>query len=150
MMFRSLVAGVCAVCCIASVLSPVEASARLGGSTMGRGLMFHGAVPRPGLRPSVRIGHGPALGARSAVIRNVHRAHVAPVRRFRRVFGPHLPRNGIGVNYGSNYDSGDYTGAAWQYPAVQTVADTPSLLEGDSGMIVRRRCGSQTVVVPSE
>src|SRR3954469_18631526 len=132
MMFRSLVAGVCAVCCIASVLPPVEALARSGGSTIGRGLMFHGAVPRPGLRPAVRIGRGPAPVARSAVIRNIHRAHVAPVRRFRRAFGPGLPLNGIGVNYGSNYDPGDYTGAAWQYPPVQAVADTPSLLEGDS------------------
>jgi hypothetical protein len=149
MMFRSLVASVCAVCCIASVLSPVEASARLGGSTIGRGLMFHEAVPRPGLRPSVRIGRGPALVARSAVTRNIHRAHVVPVRRFRRVFGPRLPLNGIGVNYGSNYDPGDYSGAAWQYPPVQTVADTPSLFEGDSG-VIGRRCGSQTVVVPSE
>jgi hypothetical protein len=71
------------------------------------------------------------------------------VRRFRRVFGARLPRNGIGINYGSNYDPGDYTAAAWQYPAMQTVADTPSLLEAESG-VIGRRCGSQTVVVPSE
>ena len=149
MMFRSLVASVCTVCCIAAVLPPVEASARSGGLTIGRGLMFRGAVLRPGLRPSVRIGRGPALVAKSAVVPNIQPAQVAPVRRFRRVFGARLPRNGIGVYYGSIYNPDDFIGAAWQYPPVQTVADMPPLLEGDD-VVIGRRCGSQTVVVPSE
>jgi hypothetical protein len=149
MMFRSLVTAVCTVCWFAAVLPPVEASARSGGLTTGSGLMFRGAIPRPGLRPAVRIGQGPALVAKgavvSAVVANIQPVHVAPVRRFRRVFGARLPHNGIGVFYGSIYNPDDFTGV----PPVQTIADTPPLLAGDS-IVMARRCGAQIVVVPSE
>ena len=150
MMFRSLVASLCTVCCIACVLAPVEASARSGGSTIGRGLALRGAVPRPALQPSVHIGRGPALVTSGAAVPNIHPAHVAPVQRFRRVFGARLPRNGIGVTYGSIYDPGGVIGPVGQYAPVQTVADMPPLREGDGAVVIGRRCSSQTVVVPSE
>lgn len=149
MMFRSLVASACALCCIAAMLSPVEASARSGGLTVGRGLMVRSAVVRPGLRPSVLIGRRPALVARSAVVPHIQQARGTPAPRFRRVFGARLPRNGIGVFYGSVYNPDDFTGATSQYPPVQVVADTAPLLESD-GIAISRRCGSQTVIVPSE
>jgi hypothetical protein len=75
MVFRSLVAGVCTVCGIASVLAPVEASARPGGSVIGRGLVLRGAVPRPALQPSVHIGRAPALVTGGAAVPNFHPAH---------------------------------------------------------------------------
>jgi hypothetical protein len=37
-------------------------------------------------------------------------------------------------------------GAGWQYPPLQTVADMPDGIPMWSG----RRCGSQTIIVPSE
>jgi hypothetical protein len=144
MMLRSLVASVFAVGCIAAVLGPVEASARAGGLTVGRGVMVHGAVARPGLRRAVLIGRMPAVVPKRAVVPNFHVAHRTPVQRFRRVFGPRLPRNGIGVFYGSTFDPDYFTGAAGQYPA-QVVVDSPS-----DGIVPVRHCGSQTVVVPSE
>ena len=149
MMFRSLVASVCTVCCVAALLPPVEASARAGGLTVGRGLMFRGAVPRPGLRRSILIGRGPALVGKTAVAPHIQPRQAAPVRRFRRVFGARLPRNGIGVYYGPIYNPDDFIGAPWQYPPVQTVADTAPFLAGD-GVVIGRRCGSQTVIVPAE
>jgi len=150
MAFRILVASLCTVCCIASVLAPVEASARPGGSTIGRGLGFRGAVPRPALQPSVHIGRAPALVTGGAAVPNFHPAHVAPVQRFRRVFGARLPRNGIGVYYGSIYDPGDAIGAIGPYAPVQAVADVAAPREGDGAVVIGRRCSSQTVVVPSE
>jgi hypothetical protein len=150
MTFRSLAASLCAVCCIGSVLAPLEASARSGGPSIGRGLVLRGAVLRPALRPSFHFGRGPALVTRGAVVPNIQPAHVAPVQRSRRVFGARLPRHGIGVTYGSIYDAGDVIGVAWQVPPVQTVADMPPLREGDRVAAIGRRCSSQTVVVPSE
>jgi hypothetical protein len=146
MVFRSLVAGVCTACCIVAVLPPPEASARSGGLTIGRGLMARGA----GLRPSVLIGRRPAPVAKHVVVRDVQPAHGTPVRRFRRVFGARLPRNGIGVSYGSIYSPNDFIGAGWQYAPATTVADMPPLVEDDDGAMLGRRCGAQTVVVPSE
>jgi hypothetical protein len=145
MMFRALVASVCTVCCIAAALPPVAASARSGGLTVGPGLMFRGAVPRPGPRPAVLLGRGPALVPNRALLSHIQPAHVQPVRRFRRVFGARLPHNGIGVYYGSIYGPGDFIGV----PPVQTVADTAVLPEAD-GVVINRRCGSQTVIVPAE
>ena len=75
--------------------------------------LFRGAVPRPALQPSVHIGRAPALVTGGAAVPNFHPAHVAPMQRFRRVFGARLPRNGIGVYYGSSYDPGDVIGASW-------------------------------------
>jgi hypothetical protein len=157
MTFRSLVASLCAVCCIGSVLAPLEASARGGGPSIGRGLVLRGAVLRPALRPSFHIGRpsfhigrGPALVTRGAVVPNIQPAYVAPVQRSRRVFGARLPRHGIGITYGSIYDAGDVIGVAGQLPPVQTVADLPPLREGDRVAAIGRRCSSQTVVVPSE
>jgi hypothetical protein len=149
MMFRSFVASACVVCCIAAVLSPVEASARSGGLTIGRGVMVQGAVARPGLRPSVLIGRGPVIAAKRAVVPNIHLARRTPVQRFRRVFGARLPRKGIGVFFGSTFDPSYFTGGAGQYPLAQTMADSTPLLGGD-GIVLGRRCGSQTVFVPSE
>ncbi len=150
MAFRILVASLCTVCCVACVLAPVEASARPGGSAIGRGLLFRGAVPRPALQPSVHIGRVPALVTGGAAVPNFHPAQVAPVQRFRRVFGARLPRNGIGVYYGSSYDSGDVIGAVGQYAPVQAVADLPAPGEGAGAAVIGRRCSSQTIVVPSE
>ena len=150
MVFRSLVAGVCTVCSIAAAMAPVEASARPGGSTIARGLVLRGGMLRPALQPSVHIGRAPALVTSGAAVPNFHPAHVAPVQRFRRVFGARLPRNGIGVYYGSIYDPGDVIGAVGQVAPVQTVADVPPLREGDGAAVIGRRCSSQTVVVPSE
>jgi hypothetical protein len=138
------------VCCIASALAPVEASARPGGSTIGRGLLFRGAVPRPALQPSVHIGRAPAPVAGGAAVPNFNPAHVAPVQRFRRVFGARLPRNGIGVYYGSSYDPGGVIGAVGPYAPVQAVADVAAPRESDGAVVIGRRCSSQTVVVPSE
>lgn len=150
MAFRILVAGLCAVCCIVAVLAPVEASARPGGSAIGRGLLFRGAVPRPALQPSVHIGRAPALVTGGAAVPNFHPAHVAPMQRFRRVFGARLPRNGIGVYYGSSYDPGDVIGAVGPVAPVQAVADVAAPREGAGAVAGGRRCNSQTVVVPSE
>jgi hypothetical protein len=140
------------VFCFAAVLPPVEASARSGGLTIGRGPMVRGpmvrgptvraAVLRPGLRSSLLTRRGPALIAKSAVVRHIQPAPLASVRRFHRVFGARLPRNGIGVYYGYNPD--DFIGTA-----PQMVANMPALPE-DDGIVTSRRCGSQIVVVPSE
>jgi hypothetical protein len=75
---------------------------------------------------------------------------VAPVLRFRRVFGARLPRDGIGVSYGSVYGPGGFIEATGQYAPAQTIADTPSLREDDGVAAIGRRCSSQTVVVPAE
>ena len=132
------------------MLAPVEASARSGGLAIGRGPVLRAAVPRPALQPSLHIGRAPALVTKSAALPNLRPARVAPVQRFRRVFGARLPRNGIGVSYGSIYDPGDFIGVAGPYPPVQMVANTPPLREGDGAVAGGRRCSSQTVVVPSE
>ena len=72
------------------------------------------------------------------------------MQRFRRVFGARLPRNGIGVYYGSSYDPGDVIGAVEPYAPVQAIADVAALRDGDGAVVIGRRCSSQTVVVPSE
>jgi hypothetical protein len=131
-------------------MAPVEASARPGGSTIARGLVLRGGMLRPALQPSVHIGRGPGLVTNGAAVPNLHPAQVAPVQRFRRVFGARLPRNGIGVYYGSIYDPDDVIGAAGQVAPVQTVADVAAPREGDGAGVIGRRCSSQTVVVPSE
>jgi hypothetical protein len=150
MVFRILVASLCTVCGIVAVLAVGEASARPGGLAIGRGLLFRGAVPRPAPQPSVHIGRAPALVTGGAAVPNFHPAQVAPVQRFRRVFGARLPRNGIGVYYGSIYGPSDVIGAAGQYAPVQAVADVPAPGEGASAAVIGRRCSSQTIVVPSE
>jgi hypothetical protein len=70
------------------------------------------------------------------------------MQRFRRVFGARLPRNGIGVFYGSTFDPDYVAGTGGPYFPAQTV-DTTGVLAGD-GIVLGRRCGSQTVFVPSE
>ena len=147
MKFRTLVASVCVIGCIAAMLPPVEAVARSGGLMVGHGLAFRGAVLQPGLRRSFSFPRAPALVAKSVVTPHVVPAHVTPVRAFHRFFGARLPRNGIGVYYGA-YNPEDLIGAGWQYPRMQAVADMPPLLEGDAAF--GRRCGSQTVIVPAE
>jgi hypothetical protein len=72
------------------------------------------------------------------------------VRRFHRVFGARLPRDGIGVYYGSIYNPDDFIGVVGQYPHVQAIANTPPLREDDGAVVIGRRCSSQTVVVPAE
>ncbi|MEA2907910.1 MAG: hypothetical protein QOI12_5297 [Alphaproteobacteria bacterium] len=148
MMFRSLLASACAVCCIASVLVPVEASARVGGGGLmrGRGLVPAGAV-LPGLRRTVRAHHGHVPVARGPAVANLKLLRRNRVRRFHRAFGPNLPRDGIGVYYGSPDYSGDLIGSADQDAVVQTVADTPSFRDGEGA---GRRCGWRTIVVTAE
>jgi hypothetical protein len=150
MIFRRLVASICTVGCIISVLAPIEASARSGGLTTGSGRGFHGAGPRPALPPAVHSGRARTLVTRSAAVPIIHPAHVAPVRRFHRVFGARLPRDGIGVYYGSIYNPDDFIGVVGQYPHVQAIANTPPLREDDGAVVIGRRCSSQTVVVPAE
>lgn len=144
MMFRSLVAGAWTICFVALALPPVEASARSGGLTTGRGSMVRATVVQGGLRSSFLTRRGPALVAKNAVFRYAQPAHAAPVQRFHRVFGARFPRNGIGVYDGSIYNPDDYVGTA-----PQTVSNAPELPE-DEDVLIGRRCGSQSVVVPSE
>jgi hypothetical protein len=144
MMFRNLVAGAWTICFVAVALPPIEASARSSGLTTGRGPMVRAAVLRGGLRSSFLTRRGPALVAKNAVFRHVQSAHAVSVRRFHRVFGARFPRNGIGVYDGSISNPDDFLGTA-----PQTVSSTPVLPE-DGEVLIGRRCGSQSVVVPSE
>ena len=133
MVFRNLVAFVYVLCASTAIL-PVETSARAGGSAIGRGLMFRGAVARL----PVSIGRGRSFVTPHAAVTHVH---AAPTRRFRRAFGARLPNNGIGVYYGPSYDPGDLTGAA-------STSTMP--VAGNEIAVLSRHCYSETIVVPSE
>jgi hypothetical protein len=149
MMIRSLVASVFAVCGIASVLVPAEASARSGGLTSSRAPVVRNSAPRRAAQPTVHIRQERALATKSAAAPNIHATHVPPATRYRRIFGRRLPRNGIGVYYGSVYGLGDFTWIDGQYPILLSATGTPPLPE-DDGVTSARRCGSQAFVVPSE
>jgi hypothetical protein len=140
MKLRNLVTGVCAACAVAVAL-PVEASARAGGLMTGRGLMFR----NPFVRPTIFIRPGRSLLTKSTAILP---RHVVPARRFRRVFGAHLPIQGIGVYYGSGYDVGNVTGSTSQ--TAPAIADGPGLWEDGQLPVLDRRCYSQRVIVPAE
>jgi|EndMetStandDraft_7_1072992.scaffolds.fasta_scaffold604287_1 hypothetical protein len=146
MTIRSLVAIVFAVCSIASVFVPAEASARSGGLTINRGPVARSFAPRPAFQSSVHIPQGRALVTKGAAVSSIHATHVAPVRRFSRIFGHRHLRNGIVVYYWPGYSAGDFIGIAEPYP---TDVDVP-LLPQDGVATTGRRCGPQEFVVPSE
>lgn len=138
MTIRSLVASVFAVCSIALVLAPAEAFARSAGLAINRGPVVRSFAPRPALQSPVHIQQGRAFATKGAAGPGIHVTHQAPAKRFRRIFGSRLPRNGIGVFYGPVYSPDDFIGIG-----------TPPLPEDDVTTI-GRRCGPQAFVVPSE
>jgi hypothetical protein len=156
MTIRSLVAMIFAVCSIAPVLAPAEASARSGGLTINRGSVVRGFAPRPALQSSVNIRQGHAFATKSAAVSSIHAAHVAPVRRFSRIFGHRLLRNGIVVYYWPGYSyywpgygAGDFIGVVGPDQTMQPDADMPAL-PADGVATTVLRCGPQPFVVPSE
>ena len=149
MTIRSLHASALVVCSIASVFVPAEASARAGGLTISRGPIIRSPAPRPALQSSVHIPARRALATKSAAVPSIHASHVTPAKRYRRIFGPGLPLNGVGVYYGPIYSPGNFTEIVGQYPTMEPVADMPPLPDGDVAAI-GRRCGPQAFVVPSE
>lgn len=138
-----------AVCSIASVFVPAEALARSGGLTGHRGSVVRHSAPRRAAQPSIHIQQGRALATTSAVVPSSHAAHVAPVKRYRRIFGRRLPRGGIGVYYGPIYGFGDFTDVDGPYPTMLSATGTPPFAD-DEVETIGRRCGSQAFVVPSE
>jgi hypothetical protein len=142
MIVRSFATVCCAVFLFAVAFAPVDATARSGGLTVQGGRHIGGGVAPAGPRPALHTGKVTKfLGATPVKAVHLHKHdHVAPIRRFKRFFGPRFPLSGVVVFYGPTYDPVLYD------TAVPIPMNGAAPGEEDSG----RGCRSHTIVVPSE